>query len=257
MTDTAETAVSIERRYFPHAKLAEASAYIEAIHAEYPAVANQTIYNFDPENPEFSETTGLLVIPQTERIKGSSSDDNKTIFSKLYVCSVPEFSTIIAEAPSFVENILTRVFADRVLSSQRLNKLGEVTASLPVTVKDYTERRSTAIDMTTFNILATPLLKVLAKKNINLQKPVLKQCLSNAAMAATISPKTDQSIWEDLLKRMVTVAESNNYDAAVFTHWLETRNYGTAVELEITSGDLDSLFSKPEEPATVTTNPSE
>lgn len=175
----------------------------------------------------------------------SASAGEKMEMIALCIFSVPTFATVVGfeqngekVGEEFIYESLKAAFSTKISNSVRpaqgSTKLKS--ESLPRTVLEFIASRRTSVDTSTFNELATSIVKILRENGMRtMSKSNLRQVFMSKAQAATLYPAVDDRIWVDVLDLAISTAQSKNLDPATLIQWRDDREQASAID------DIDGL----------------
>ena len=234
--DETFTIESVERKFYPPTKLAEATEMINTIQE---AVAEERIrWNFDPEKQTVPDGYGLATVPISERQPGGKG--NRTI--GVIIAAVPDPETISSHEKGgpFIREVIVDYFLAKIANAARPKATG-VPTSLPFSIDDYLERRRGRESLKTFTELAPRYVKALREKGLKMiTQPLMRQILQSKIFSQQFNDKLeDRQFWAGLLEKMIEKAKSSDLDPAVLENWRDTRDQVEVVD--VSDLDVDEL----------------
>ena len=233
----------LDRAYFGPERFAEASELLTSIRAVLPEEAIH--YNFDLASETPPEGYGIYVVPVKAR--GEPGADGVAKSELIGVCfyAAPSFDLVMADEKGreFISDALFGVFAAKMANSIRPNKDG-VMGKKPFSLSDFIERKARGDSFKTFNEMKKGLVETLRKMGLrSINATVLRQCLSNAAIAESQYPAVPQDTWGKILTLCVNLAEQRRLDPAIYQSWLATREHAAAHEEELDFSALEDMLA--------------
>lgn len=232
----------LDRAYFGPDDFGAASDLLTKIQAVLPE--DQIYYNIDLASELPPEGYGIYIVPVRQR--GEAGADGVAKSELIGVCfyAAPSFDMVMSDEKGreYVQDALFGVFAAKMANSIRPNKDG-ILGKKPFSLADFIERKSRGDSFKTYNELKKPIVEALRKMGLRtINASVLRQCLSNAAIAASQYPNVRSEHWAKILDFCVSLAESRRLDPAIFASWKATRDHASAHDEEIDFSALSDIL---------------
>lgn len=230
----------VDREYYSPDELENAGERISQVVNAAELAGKEITYGFDPENPEIEDGYGLAIIPQSKRVGGETQ-----VFG-FVVAAVPDPSRILSHenGSEYVRKLVIDSMLAKVANSSRERADG-TKGTIPKTIVEFMERRSTGSGLKTYNELQKDFVKALRSRGLKqINASILRNCLQSQAYATEIYEQVNAEQWGKVLDTMIAKAQEKKLDPAILLQWKETREQ---VELhfsqDIDLDDLDDLLS--------------
>lgn len=241
----AENAFSLndlERAYFGPDNLAAAND----LHEKILTVLDEkdVHYNIDLANEAMPDGYGIYVVPVYKRLDKADEDGNKTEIVGVCFYAAPAFETVLADEKGreYVKDALFAAFSQKMANSIRPTRDG-VLGKKPFALADFIERKTRGDSFKAFNDLSKELVETLRRMGLrSINRAILRQCLSNTAIAESQYPAMKQEIWQAILDMCIAEATKAKLDPAIFENWKATRDNASAHDETIDMDALEAAF---------------
>lgn len=240
-----------DRYFFTASDLEKGGALVNQIAAQKDA-AGLPVYNVVSWSEAWPENAGLTILPLARnetRNKGTAQEETSR---RCYAVLVQPFWGLDAvmshpKGAEYLSQIIQADQAARMLNPMRKQdwEHGKFDASgCPKSLSDHIE--GMAADggaVKTYNEivkLLLPSLKQMAAVFKNFTPAILRQYLSNAAVARNFAAQLeDNGFWLKIIDKLEAEAKARGMNAEIFQQWRDTRDQ--QVEVDLAELDLSSL----------------
>ncbi len=231
------TMQSIKKQYFLANQSKEATAAIDSALALVKAEEGEVVFNFDPEK-EIPTGYDFVVAPINQR----DTNLNITKVIGVSVGAIPTYELMLQtpEGAAWIKEQATNNILAKLANAVRPNKQGEIASTIPFTVSDFiTSNRAEGV-LVAYRKFAPKFIKALKERGfVNLIDATFRQTLQSSAFAEQTFPNVPQSVWENIIQKMISLASEEGMIAGMLVDWVENRN--TAGLPDISEIDIDGL----------------
>lgn len=249
-----ETLDAVEAQYFGPNDAANAMKLVQHVASKgWPLMHNfKSVEENGQKRISLENTHGIYVFTIGKQIEIKDKATGKVVEKKrvphvVEAIAVPTLDTLArSEAGNkYVLDAVLDAFERKIRSAIGRSDVTDAASlaqiALPYTVEQFAERqRIEDQGLSTWKEYAPKLKEILKKKSMDISVLALRDCLQSAKVAEANYPKVTKSLWENILRFAIELATKEGKNAAIFRHWLDTRNAASS-EVEITDGDISAL----------------
>lgn len=240
----------IDTVHFSGDKLADGFALLQHFASKaFPVVHNLSFgddgsVKFDAANNELY----IFTVGKTMKVDGN---DKRVPFFAV-AAEIPGLNAVLSsdKGQDYISDSVRDSFEKKLRSaignvknaeiSDFLDKDGKVIISLPQNLAAFmaSGRGEGNTDSAIYKEYAVKMQAALKKKGLQIAQGALRDCLMSSKVAEANYPNVPQDVWVLLLTKAREMAERDKKPAAVFQHWIDTRDKASS-DVSLKAEDLD------------------